>query len=331
VSAKIRTDRLNDPVIKYAGKNVIALPQDNTVAQAMSFLRNQNITDEIVYIYIVDDEQTLVGVLPLRKLLNSDNKDKLSDVMIKNVVYVHNYDSVIDACDKFLEHRFLALPVVDKDKKIEGVIDISLFTDEVNAFARKSEQDNIFQLIGIHLAHGRRLSLMGTFKDRFPWLIFNIVSGLICAFVAGRYELLISQITILALFITTILALAESVSMQSMTITLQALSARKIYWKSLIKALRLEFIIALVLGLGGGISVGIIALLWKKQLMATIVIVLSIVFSMISACLLGIIIPALIRRLRIDPKIASGPIVLAVSDVVTLIFYFNLASWLLSH
>jgi magnesium transporter len=331
VSAKIRTDRLNDPVIKYAGKNVIALPQDNTVAQAMSFLRNQNITDEIVYIYIVDDEQTLVGVLPLRRLLNSDNKDKLSDVMIKNVVYVHNYDSVIDACNKFLEHRFLALPVVNKDKKIEGVIDISLFTDEVNAFARKSEQDNIFQLIGIHLAHGRRLSLMGTFKDRFPWLIFNIVSGLICAFVAGRYELLISQITILALFITTILALAESVSMQSMTITLQALSARKIYWKSLIKALRLEFIIALVLGLGGGISVGVIALLWKKQLMATVVIVLSIVFSMISACLLGIIIPALIRRLRIDPKIASGPIVLAVSDVVTLLFYFNLANWLLSH
>ncbi|MCE5339563.1 MAG: magnesium transporter [Planctomycetaceae bacterium] len=331
MSAKIRTDRLNDPVIKYAGKNVIALPQDNTVAQAMSFLRNQNITDEIVYIYIVDDEQTLVGVLPLRKLLNSDNKDKLSDVMIKNVVYVHNYDSVIDACDKFLEHRFLALPVVDKDKKIEGVIDISLFTDEVSAFARKSEQDNIFQLIGIHLAHGRRLSLAGTFKDRFPWLIFNIVSGLMCAFIAGRYELLISQITILALFITIILALAESVSMQSMTITLQALSARKIYWKNLIKALRLEFIIALVLGLGGGISVGVIALLWKKQLVATVVIVLSIVFSMISACLLGIIIPALIRRLRIDPKIASGPIVLAVSDVVTLIFYFNIANWLLSH
>jgi magnesium transporter len=133
------------------------------------------------------------------------------------------------------------------------------------------------------------------------------------------------------LFITIILALAESVSMQSMTITLQALSARKIYWKNLIKALRLEFIIALVLGLGGGISVGVIALLWKKQLMATVVIVLSIVFSMISACLLGIIIPALIRRLRIDPKIASGPIVLAVSDVVTLIFYFNIANWLLSH
>jgi len=331
VSAKIRTDRLNDPVIKYAGKNVIALPQDNTVAQAMAFLRNQNITDEIVYIYVVDDENTLVGVLPLRRLLNSDNKDKLSDVMVKNVVYVYNYDSVIDACDKFLEHRFLALPVVDKNKKIEGAIDISLFTDEVNAFARKSEQDNVFQLIGIHLAHGRRASLSTTFKDRFPWLLFNIASGLICAFIASRYELLISQITLLTLFITVILALGESVSMQSMAITLQAMSARKIYWKSFIKALRLELLIALVLGLGGGASVGIIALLWKKHLTATIVILLSIFLSMTSACLLGIIIPALIRRLRIDPKIASGPIVLAVSDVVTLVLYFNIAQWLLSH
>ncbi len=330
MSAKIRTDRLNDPVIKYAGKNVIALPQDNTVAQAMSFLRNQNITDEIVYIYIVDNEQTLVGVLPLRRLLNSDNKDKLADVMIKNVVSLHNYDSVIDACNKFLEHRFLALPVVDKDKKIEGVIDISLFTDEVSAFARKSEQDNIFQLIGIHLARGRRLSLKATFKDRFPWLLFNIASGLICAFIASRYELLISHITILALFITIILALSESVSMQSMTITLQALSARKIHWKQLLKALRLEFIIALVLGLGGGVSVGIIALLWKKHLMATVVIVLSIFLSMTSACLLGILIPSMVHKFRIDPKIASGPIVLAVSDIITLIFYFNIAGWLIN-
>jgi magnesium transporter len=330
VTAKIRTDRLNDPVIKYAGKNVVALPQNDTVAQALTFLRNQNITDEIVYIYIVDEDQSLVGVLPLRRLLNSEHKKKLADIMIENVIYVHNYDSVLDACNKFLEHRFLALPIVDKDKKIEGVIDISLFTDEVNAFARKSEQDNVFQLIGIHLAQGKRLSLMGTFNDRFPWLIFNIVSGLICAFIAGRYELLISNVTILALFITIILALAESVSMQSMTITLQALSGKKIYWKQFTKALRLEIIIALVLGLGGGVSVGLIALLWKKQLMATLVIVLSIFFSMTNACLLGILIPALIRKLRIDPKIAAGPIVLAVSDVFTLIFYFSLASWLLA-
>ncbi|MEN6384533.1 MAG: magnesium transporter [Phycisphaerales bacterium] len=330
MTAKIRTDRLNDPVIKYAGKNVVALPQTNTVSQALTFIRSQNITDEIVYIYIVDDSQSLVGVLPLRRLLNSDTKQNLSDIMIENVVFVYNYDSVLDACNKFLEHRFLALPIVDKEKKIQGVIDISLFTDEVNAFARKSEQDNVFQLIGIHLAQGKKLSLAGTFKDRFPWLLFNIVSGLICAFIAGRYELLISQVTILALFITIILALAESVSMQSMTITLQALSAKKIYWKHFTRTLRLELIIALVLGIGGGVSVGLIALLWKKQLAATIVILLSIFLSMTTACILGIIIPAIIRKLRIDPKIAAGPIVLAVSDVVTLIFYFNLASWFLS-
>jgi len=331
LTAKIRTDRLNDPVIKYAGKNVVALPQNDTVTQALEFLRNHNITDEIVYIYIVDENQALVGVLPLRRLLNADHKQKLADIMIEKVVSIHNDATVLDACHKFMEHRYLALPIVDKHKKIEGVIDISLFTDEVNAFARKSEQDNIFQLIGIHLAHGRRLSMMASFKDRFPWLLFNIASGIICAFIAGRYELLISQITMLALFITIILALAESVSMQSMTITLQALSAKRIYWKHFFKTLQLEIFIALVLGLGGGISVGLIALLWKNQLTATIVILLSIFLSMTSACLLGIIIPTLIRKFHFDPKIASGPIVLAVSDVVTLIFYFNIANWLLAN
>jgi len=331
VAAKIRSERLNDPVEKYAGKNIIALSQDKTASQALDFIRNQNITDEIAYIYIVDENQSLVGVLPIRRLLNSASNQKLSDIMIDRVVSIHNDATVLEACHKLLEHRFLALPIIDKHKKILGIIDISLFSDEVTAFAKKSEQDNIFQLIGIHLAHGRRLSMMASFRDRFPWLLFNIASGIICAFIAGRYELLISHITILALFITIILALAESVSMQSMTITLQALSPKKIYWKHFFKTLRLEIIIALILGLGGGISVGLIAMLWKKQLTATIVILLSIFLSMTSACLLGIIIPALIRKIHFDPKIASGPIVLAVSDVVTLIFYFNIASWLLAH
>lgn len=329
--AKIISDRLNDPVIKYAGKNIAALRQTDTVADALSFLKNQNITDEIVYIYIIDESNSLVGVLPLRRLLNSEHHKKLSSIMIEKVVSIQWDATVLDACKMFLEHRFLALPIVNKQKQIEGVIDISLFTDEVNAFARKSEQDNIFQLIGIHLAHGKRLSLLGSFKDRFPWLLFNIASGLICAFIAGRYELLISQITILALFITIILALSESVSMQSMTITLQALSAKRIYWKHLIRTLRLEIFIAACLGLGGGISTGVIAFLWKKQLIPTLVISLSIFLSMISACLLGILIPALVHRFRADPKVSSGPLVLAVSDIVSIVFYFSLASWFIAH
>lgn len=331
MAAKIRSDRLKDPVIKYAGKNIAALRQNDTVADALAFLRGQNIADEIAYIYIIDENDSLVGVLPLRRLFNSEHHKKLSSIMIEKVVSISSTATVLDACNMFLEHRFLAFPIVNKQKQIQGIIDISLFTDEVNAFARKSEQDNIFQLIGIHLAQGKRLSLIGSFKDRFPWLLFNIASGLICAFIASRYELLISEITVLALFITMILALSESASMQSMTITLQALSAKRIYWKHLLKTLRLEIFIAVVLGLGGGISVGLIAFLWKKQLISTIVISLSIFFSMISACLLGIIIPALIRKFRVDPKVSSGPIVLAVSDIVSIVFYFTLANWLIGH
>lgn len=331
MSTKIKSDRLYDPVIKYAGKNIAKLPQNSTAADAMAYLRNQNITDEIVYIYVVDENESLVGVLPLRRLLNAPLGEKLSNIMLDAVVSIPHDATVLDACKMLLQHRFLALPIVDDKGKIQGVIDITIFTDEVSAFAKKSEQDNIFQLIGIHLAHGRRLSLAGSFKDRFPWLLFNIVSGIICAFIASRYELLISQITILAMFITVTLALAESVSMQSMTITLQALSAKKIHWKHLLRTLRLELFVAAVLGLGGGFTVGLLSFIWKRQWASTAAIGLSIFFSMISACLLGIIIPAVVRTLRADPKVASGPIVLSIADIVTLIFYFGLANWLIAH
>ena len=80
MNTKFKSDRLNDPVIKYAGKNVVWLCQSQTAADAMAFLKKQNIADEIVYIYIVDDDERLVGVLPLRKLLNSDSKTRLSDI-----------------------------------------------------------------------------------------------------------------------------------------------------------------------------------------------------------------------------------------------------------
>ncbi len=141
---------------------------------------------------------------------------------------------------------------------------------------------------------------------------------------AGFYQQLLEQIILLAMFIPVVLAVSESVSMQSMTLTLQALQQERINWRLIRLSLRQETLTALLLGLGSGIIIMSVALLWRQQRVAAMAVGLSILLAIVIACLLGVILPTLLRLYR-DPKIAAGPVVLATSDIVTLLIYFNVA------
>jgi magnesium transporter len=262
-------------------------------------------------------------------VLTSDPQAKVSSIMMPSPVSVSASDTVLRACELFSEHRFLALPVVDDANRIIGIVDINLFTDEVVSIAQQREVDNVFQLIGVHISLGKTVSSWSSFKERFPWLLCNVTSGIICAFIAGRYELLISQVVVLAMFITVVLALAESVSIQSMTLTLQVFLQQRVSWQRIFTAVRKEIFIAAMLGTGSGIVVGATAFFWKGDLREGFIIAASIWLSMMTACLLGVVVPTAIRTFHIDPKVAAGPIVLAAADIATVLFYFATAAWLL--
>jgi magnesium transporter len=218
---------------------------------------------------------------------------------------------------------------VDNDGRLVGVIDINLFADEVMTSVERRESERAFQLIGVHAALGRRVSSWVSFKDRFPWLLCNIVGGILCAFMVGRYEAFLDSVIVLALFIPVVLALGESVSMQSMAITLPALQHRRLHPAVLWSNLSKEFVTSAMLGGACGIMVGLIEFVWRGQLLVAIAIASSICLAMITACLLGVAIPATVRALRGDPRIAAGPIVLAIADLATILFYFSIAGWLL--
>jgi magnesium transporter len=251
--------------------------------------------------------------------------------MLPSPVSVSAQDIVLRACELFAEYRFLALPVVDEANRIIGIVDINLFTDKVVNIAQQRQIDSVFQLIGVHISLGKAVSSWVSFKGRFPWLFCNIASGIICAFIASRYELLISEVVVLAMFLTVVLAIAESVSIQSMTLTLQVLLQKKVSWRRIFSGVRKELLIAIMLGAGSGIVVGTTAFFWKRNLGEGITIAVGIWLSVITACLLGVIVPTAIRTFRVDLKVAAGPIVLAAADIATVLFYFAVASWLLGQ
>lgn len=324
--APLSASQLHEPILPLAQPPRVVLKPEQTIAQALDSIRASADAGSIHYFYVVDDHHQLVGVVPARRLLTAAPEMTVREVMVDNVVAIPDWATVLIASEYFATRRLLAFPVVNAAGELLGVVDVSLFTDEVIDLAKRT-YDDIFQLIGVHGTN--QSSPWLAFRDRFPWLLCNIGGGLLAAFIASRFEYLLDRFVVVSLFIPIVLALGESVSMQALTLTMQGLADGPIVWKRLVAALWKELKTAMLLGLGCAAVVGLVVLLWRDQAAVAGAIFLAILFSMVVACLLGVAVPAVLRAFKADPRIAAGPVVLASADVVTLLFYFGLGSRLL--
>jgi len=320
---------LRDPVLSHIRHDVITLHPAQTVAETLAALRTQSLAEKIVYFYVIDDLERLCGIVPTRRLLMSSPEATIDTLMVKNLVTLPVTATILDACEFFTLYRFLALPVVDEQQRLLGVVDIDFFTEEIFDLAETKSTDALFQIIGVHVAEAQIGSAWTGFLKRFPWLLANISGGILCALIAGLYEAFLDQVIVLALFIPVVLALAEGVSVQSASLTIKGFVGPRIAWRRFLPGLGKEFVTACLLGLACGGIVGWVAWAWKGQALVALAIWGSITLSMITACLLGAILPTLLHALGKDPKIAAGPLVLATTDIVTLLFYFSLAGLLL--
>lgn len=320
---------LLQPVTTVARKDAATLRADATIQQALDAIRQRGIGEKIVYFYVVDSEERLAGVLPTRRLLTASLEQRVADAMIARVVAIPQSATVLDACEAFVLHKFLAFPVVDEQRRIVGVVDVGLLTEEALDIAEPEVTDELFERIGFHVAEVRDASPVRAFRFRFPWLLATIGSGTVCALLASAYELTLAKSLVLAFFLTLVLGLGESVSIQSMTVTIQALRAMQPTLGWYLRAFRREAGTALMLGVACGTVVGLIVWLWRGAGLAGIAIGASILLALCAACFFGLSVPALLHALKLDPKIAAGPVTLAFTDIFTLLFYFSLAAWLL--
>ena len=322
-------DHLHQSVMAVARKDAATLREDYTVEQALDVIRQRGVGEKIVYFYVLDADDRLTGVLPTRRLLTAPLAQRLSEVMIRRVAAIPQTATVLEACEAFVLHKFLAFPVVDERRRIVGVVDVSLLTDEAFDIAEREQTDALFASIGVRVSQVREASPVRAFRFRFPWLLATIGSGTLCAVLASVYEVTLARSIVLAFFLTMVLGLAESVSMQSMTVTIQALRAAQPTWRWYARAFRREAGTALLLGAACGIAVGLIVWLWRGTTLAAFSIGGSISLALCAACFFGLSVPAALHASKLDPKIAAGPVTLALTDIFTLLFYFTLAALLL--
>lgn len=320
---------LNELVTEHARKDFAALNHRLSVNEALEVIRSHGVGEKIIYFYVVDDEQRLVGVLPTRRLLTAQASQPLSEVMVSRVIALPANATILEACELFVLHRLFAFPVVDSERRLLGVVDISLFTDEVIDMSEPKPADSIFETIGFHVEQLRDASPVRAFRFRFPWVMATIVTGTACALLVSGFEATLAKTLALAFFLTLVLGVGESVSMQSMAVTLQSLRSVEPSLRWFWRALRRELSSAFLLGLGSGGVVALIVLAWRGTLAPALVIGLSILLAICAASIYGLGIPAALHSLKLDPKISAGPITLALTDLSTLALYFTTAKVLL--
>lgn len=323
-------------ILDFIRKDFTSLNKNLTVEKALIKIRNEGLGERIVYFYVIDDENRLVGVLPTRRLLIAQEEKKIEEIMVKKVAALPDNSTIYDALEFFATYKFLAFPVVDSERKILGIVDVNLFTDELLEEKDNEEEelekynyDAIFETIGFRINEIKNASPLKAWQIRFPWLIATVTSGIICALLTGIFQATLAESIILVFFFTLALGLGESISIQSMTVSIQTLRTTKptLSWflKNFVKEIKTSFL----LGISCSLIVFTAIMIWKSQLLPALSIGLSIIVIQIIASLLGLIIPTVLHKTKLDPKIAAGPLTLAFADISTIIFYFGLATLIL--
>ena len=320
---------LDELVTKHITPAETTIRAEVTVSEAVERLRSRSISRHITYFYVVDEDDRLKGVVSTRLLLLGDPKRRVADIMDTRVISIPAEMTLADALEFFAMHRLLAFPVVDSGNRLLGSVDVQLYADEVFDLAQAHRMVDLYQMVGLSIEQSRQAGPWASYRSRMPWLLCNMGGGVACAIIASFFEATLQQVIILAMFIPLVLTLSESISMQSMTLSLQFLHRPGVDWKRVLGRLHLEWRAALLLGVTSGLLVAIAVLPSGGGWHAAAVIGTSVIFGMLISALAGVVIPILLHAFRLDPRIAAGPVVLTCADVMTTFAYLGLATLLL--
>ncbi len=313
----------------YAVAIETVIPLRATVEEALADLRKKHIQQKIIYFYVVDERYKLKGVVSTRQLLLAEPNQKIEEMMQDSVIKIRGSQTLKEVMELFSARPLLALPVIDEDERLLGMIDVQMLTDESIDVADMRGRSDLFQVIGLTLEDGKKIPLSQSYRRRMPWILCNVFSGMICAIISGYYELVLGKFLLLAFFIPLVLTLSESTSMQSMTQSLLFLRRPRFAWKTaLARGLR-EWQLMMIIAISLAIIVAGLSLFWGSAPQASFAIGIGIFVGISSSVVFGIALPVLLHRLKLDPKVASGPVVLMLADMITTAFYLGFATWLL--
>lgn len=307
---------------------IVALATE-TVADIMHRLRQEGPEAEtIYYIYIVDQDEKLVGVVSLRELIISQLEQPVEEIMITGVVSVLVYTDQEQVADVISRYDLLAVPVVDSLGKLVGIITV----DDIIDVLEEEVTEDFGEISAVKGAVDLNIGSVEASKKRLPWLVLLLFVGMLPAGIIGSFEGTLEEVAILAIFIPLIADMAGNTGTQSLAVVVRGLALGKIDRPTIYRLIKRDAGIGIVMGVTCGILVTIISqIVTRGNIVLGFIVGFSLFCTLIVATLAGTIIPLIIHRFEIDPAVASGPFITTVNDIIGLLIYFSIATALIDY
>lgn len=312
---------------------VLTVYDNMTVKEALETIRikaeKENM--ELYYVYVVDKNNHLVGVVSLRNLLTTPVDLNISDIMSKDIVKVHVDDYQGHIADIFMKYQFNALPVVDLYNHLKGIVT----WDDVQDIVEEETTDEILTSSGIVTDLGDEDediltgSLAHSIKARIPWLFITLIGEFVAVTITNRYDHSFKALPIIAAFMPLLAGLGGNIGTQSITLMVRGMSTGQITLSSGWHHIMRETITGLSIGVIFGILVTLVTWGWQNNIELGLIVGIAMSLNMTIATMIGTCTPLILKKINIDPAVASGPVIATTIDVIGLALYLTLVTWYL--
>ena len=307
-------------------RDFIALTENTTAKEAIESLQKEHSEVEMpFYLYVVDDYGKLVGVSSLRQLVLVPPETPLKELMTTDVFSVHTNTDQEEVAKIVARYNILAVPVVDETNRLVGIVTVD---DVIDIFRREATED-ILKMAGAGEEFVETKSILKSTRIRLPWLFASCLGGIIAFFIIGRFESSLNKIAALAAFIPVIMGMGGNIGTQSSTIVVRGLATGRINIRDLWAVVFKELSVGVILGVVYGLVLGSVAHARYSMEALAIAVCIAVISSMSVAALIGSIVPMGFARINIDPAVATGPFVTTAVDIISVFFYFTIATTLL--
>ena len=303
----------------------IDLKENMTVEQALDRIRKQGIDSETIYTcYVLDEKRILLGIINIKDILLANKDTQIHDLMETSIISVTTTEDQEEVAKKFDKYDFYALPVVDNEKRLVGIITvddaINVLQDEVSEdfelmAAMKPNEDNYFET-----------SVFKHAKNRIVWLLVLMLSAIFTGVIITKYEDAFAVVPLLVAFIPMIMDTGGNCGSQSSTLIIRGLATDEIELKDVFRVLWKEIRVAIIVGLVLSLVNGFRIFIQYKDLKMSITIGLTLIGTVILAKCLGCLLPILAKKLKLDPAIMAAPIITTLVDTCSLLIYFQIAT-----
>lgn len=301
---------------------VFALSEDLTAGEAIEALQNNRDVEVVFYLYVVDARRHLVGVVSLRRLLLVSPSTPLKRIMTTDLISVRAEMDQEEVAREVASYNLLAIPVVDEENKLVGVITV----DDIIDVIKDEATEDVYRLAGVSGDDRVFTSPVDSLRKRLPWLFVNLGTAFLSALVVSRFEATIGLVTALAVFMPIVAGMGGNAATQTLTVIVRGIALGELTWSNSRQALFKEVLVGLGNGLACGMIGGFIAFIAKGNPALGLILAMAMVINMFVAAAAGTMIPIALRALKVDPALASAVFITTLTDVFGFLSFLGLAT-----